>query len=239
MLCAAGKVQPAHVRVRLARLDPARAALPHGPRVGLDRVHRARRGHVPPRPPGGGVAGAVPADPRRARLRPVPGQPRAAHGALAVPVAGRGGREELVAVPAIHLDAALVPPEPSATSGATPPSSAPTSTSTTSCSRRPSSRFVSVERIVPTEDLRRRGRRRDPAADQPAVRRRRGRGAQRRPPHVVRSRLRRGTRRSSGSTRSPPSDPEAWDAFRAEWLSLPDEETYRDKVTGRSDGGGR
>ena len=31
---------------------------------------RARRGHVPPRAAGRGVAGAVPADPRRARLRP-------------------------------------------------------------------------------------------------------------------------------------------------------------------------
>ena len=34
-------------------------------------------------------------------------------------------------------------------------------------------------------------------------------------------------------------EPDAWDAFRAEWLSLPDEETYRDKVAGRSEGGGR
>jgi glutaconate CoA-transferase, subunit A len=34
-------------------------------------------------------------------------------------------------------------------------------------------------------------------------------------------------------------EPDAWDAFRAEWLSLPDEEAYRDKVTGRSEGAGR
>jgi len=34
-------------------------------------------------------------------------------------------------------------------------------------------------------------------------------------------------------------EPDAWDAFRVEWLSLPDEETYRDKVAGRSEGAGR
>ena len=110
-------------------------------------------GMLLPRPPGRGVAGAVPAHPGRPRLGPVPGRPRAAHGPLALPGPrrrrGRGADRPAGHPPRRRARATST----WATSAATPPSPAPTSTSTTSCSRRPSSRFVSVERIVPTGDL--------------------------------------------------------------------------------------
>ena len=64
-----GQGQPGRLPVLLARHDRARAALPGRPpdRRGLDA--RARRGHVPARAAGRGVAGAVHPDPGRARLR--------------------------------------------------------------------------------------------------------------------------------------------------------------------------
>ena len=69
LLCAAGKVRKAvygFVSLDTIPLEPhfrvARQTR-HG------RGHGARRGHAAARPAGGGVAGAVPADPGRARLR--------------------------------------------------------------------------------------------------------------------------------------------------------------------------
>ena len=85
-------------------------------------------------------------------------EPRPAHGALALPVARRGGRRGAGRRAGHPPRRRARATSTSATSAATPPSSDRTSTSTTSCSRRPSSRFVSVERIVPTEDLVARGR---------------------------------------------------------------------------------
>ena len=153
------------------------------------RVHRARRGHVPARPPGGGVAGAVPADPRRPRLGPVPRQPDLRDGASPYPSrrrrrgAGRRAGPRTSTPRSCHLNRRRRARQRGRSSGPTP-------TSTTSCSRR-----AEQPLRVGRADRAHRGpaRRRpatSPAAHQPAVRRRRRRGAQRRPLHVLRSRLR-------------------------------------------------
>ena len=73
-----GQGAQGRLRVRVARLDPARAPLPRRPPERHDRGRAARRGHVPARAAGGGVAGPVPADAGRPRLRSVPRQPEAA-----------------------------------------------------------------------------------------------------------------------------------------------------------------
>ena len=64
LLCRAGKVR--QVVYAFVSLDSI-ALEPHfrnARQAGAVADHRARRGHVPARPAGGGVAGAVPADPR-------------------------------------------------------------------------------------------------------------------------------------------------------------------------------
>ena len=84
-------------------------------------------------------------------------------------------------------------------------------------------RFVSVERIVPTEDL---GRE---AGDVTRLRISRlfvdgvVEAPERRPLRPRASPTTSGTRRSSGEYAAHRQRPDAWDAFRAEWLSLPDE----------------
>ena len=125
----------------LARLDRARAALPQRAPVGRGQHARARRGHVPARPAGRGVAGAVPADPRRPRLRRrCDRQPEIAHGRVAVR-RRRGARRDARAAPRrrAHPHA---PRRPAAATGST---STSTRTSTTSCAWPRTRRFMSVE----------------------------------------------------------------------------------------------
>ena len=61
-----GQGEARGVRLRVARHDPARAPLPRGPAGGRHRGRALRRGPVPPRLAGGGVAGAVHPDAGRA-----------------------------------------------------------------------------------------------------------------------------------------------------------------------------
>ena len=145
--------------------------------------------------------------------------------------------EELTAVPAIHLDAALCHLNVGDERG-NAAFLGPDLYFDDLMLEAAEQSFVSVERIVPTEDLARE------AGD------------------VTRLRISRlfvdgvvdapnGAHPTSCDPDYPRDEafqreyalsarePDAWDAFRAEWLSLPDEETYRDKVTGRSEGGGR
>ncbi len=91
------------VRVRVARLDRARAALPQRSPVGLGHHDGARRRHVPAGPAGRGVARPVPADARRSRFRRDALQPRPADD----PSPYADG-EEFVAMPALQLDVALI-----------------------------------------------------------------------------------------------------------------------------------
>ena len=77
LLCRAGKVR--EVVYAFVSLDSI-ALEPHfrnARQAGAVHDDRARRGHVPARPAGRGVAGAVPADPRRPRLRRDAPQPDA------------------------------------------------------------------------------------------------------------------------------------------------------------------
>ena len=145
--------------------------------------------------------------------------------------------EELTAVPAIHLDAALCHLNLGDERG-NAAFLGPDLYFDDLMLEAAEQSFVSVERIVPTEDLARE------AGD------------------VTRLRISRlfvdgvvdapnGAHPTSCDPEYPRDEafqreyalsarePDAWDAFRDEWLSLPDEETYRDKVTGRSDGAGR
>ena len=81
---AAGKVR--EVVYAFVSLDSI-ALEPHfrnARQAGAVQHDRARRRHVPPRAAGRGVAGAVPADARRPRLRRDAPQPRAAHRPLAL-----------------------------------------------------------------------------------------------------------------------------------------------------------
>ena len=229
LLCAAGKVRQAVVRLRVARLDPARAALPGGP---PDRRHRgraARRGPVPPRAPGRGMAGAVPAHPGRPRLGPAARQPAAHDGHVARTRSRRRRARSWspcrpsASTPRIcHLNVA--------DGGATPCSSGPTSTWTTSCCRprRPAPVHLGRE-----GGRHRRPRRRErhppPAADQPDDGRRRGRGPGRRPLHARATPTTSATRRSRRRTPASAKSPEAWAEFRAEWVDIPEDE-YQRKV---------
>ena len=107
LLARAGKIRKLVYAFVSPRLRPAGAELPEGPPGGHHpRARRARRGHVPDRSARRRPAAAVPADARRPRLRRA-GQP-AADQDRHQPVRGDDQREELVAVPALHLDVALV-----------------------------------------------------------------------------------------------------------------------------------
>ena len=192
------------VRVRLARLDPARAALPGGGRVGPGRDGAARRGHVSTsgcrRRRGGcrscrrGSGSAPTCSAANPELRTV----RSPY--------DDGEGEELVAAPAIELDVALVHMNRGDAARQRPvPRRRPVL-------RRPDapgrgrSGFMSVEQIVATDDLARRGPDREPARPASSDRRRR-RGA------VTARTSRRArpttsaTRRSSASTPPAPSRP--------------------------------
>ena len=105
MLCAAGKVQRLVVRLRVARLDPARAALPRGPPVG----RRSRTSYDEGMFLLGLQAAAwrVPFLPTRVGLGSDLFRVNPELRTVRSPYPDDGG-EELVAVPALHLDAALV-----------------------------------------------------------------------------------------------------------------------------------
>ena len=115
LLCATGQGAQGRVRLRHPRLHRARSALARRAPARPGRGHGGRRGDVLPRPAGGVVARALPAHPGRARLRRPHRQPRPAAGAL--PLRRRTAPTwpipadadvELVAMPALHLDAAIV-----------------------------------------------------------------------------------------------------------------------------------
>ena len=149
LLCAAGKVRKRRLRLRVARLDPARAALPGRPPDRRDRGRRARRGHAPVRPAGRGLAAAVPADPRRPRLRRAAREPRAARRCARPTTTARSWSP----MPALNLDAALVPPEPRRRARQRAvPRPRPLLRRPVLHGRR-QQRFMSRERIVPTEEL--------------------------------------------------------------------------------------
>ena len=184
LLCAAGKVEASGVRVRVARHDPARAALPGRAPGRFDRGRALRRGNVPARAAGRGVAGAVPADPGRTRLRSVDAQRPAA----TVDSPYDDG-ETFVAAPALELDAALVHLNRADATGQRPvPRPRPVL-------RRPHPARGHGEPIHERRTDRADGGPHEGgvvphAADQPADGRRGGRGTERRALHVVRARLR-------------------------------------------------
>ena len=172
------------LRLRVPRLDPARAPLPRRPPGGRHRGRALRRGHVPPRPPGRRLAGAVPPHPRRPRLRHPPGQRPRADGDLALRRRrGAGGRARP------HDGRRLRPHERGRRPRQRACTSAPTPTWTTCSSAPPQQRYLSTERDRAHRGAGRRGPT-PGAAHQPAARRRRDRGAQRRPLHLVRPGLR-------------------------------------------------
>ena len=104
LLVRAGKVEQARLCVRLARHGPAGAELPAGaPERHRPRSRGARRGHVPDRPLRGRPASPVPADASRPRLGRPGQQPVDQDGHQPV-----RRRQDLVAVPALDLDVALV-----------------------------------------------------------------------------------------------------------------------------------
>ena len=104
LLCAAGKVKRlvyAFVSLDSIPLEP------HFRAARQSRRHRGRalrRGHVPARPPGGRVAGAVPARPGSASAR----TSCATTTACGMVTSPFDDGEELVAVPALTMDAAFV-----------------------------------------------------------------------------------------------------------------------------------
>ena len=180
MLCAAGKVAAAHVRLRGARRrprppcssrtsgPPARRApspAPSSTRACCCSASRPRPGGCRSCPPGSASAptcsGSNP-DLRTVRS-PYPG-----------PDGGEG--EELIAQPAIHLDAALVPPQRGRRAGQRR-LPGPDLYFDDLMLEAAEQRFVSRRAGRAHRRPGRRGRRRHPPAHQPAVRRRRGRGA--------------------------------------------------------------
>ncbi len=120
-----GQGAPGRLGLRVARLHTARAALPCRPPVGRGGGDRDRRGDDAARPAGGSVAGAVPTDrvglgSDLLRLNPELRTVRSPY----------ADGEELVAVPALELDVALVHMN-RGDAGGTGSSSASTRTSTT------------------------------------------------------------------------------------------------------------
>ena len=184
LLCAAGKVRKVVYAFVLARLDPARAALPQRP--------PGRRGQTLELDEGMFLLGLQAAawrvpflpDPRRPRLRRRRPPARAPHRHVALR-RRRGARRDARARPRRRAR----PHAPRRRAAATASTSTSTRTSTT-CSAWPRrARFMSVEQVVDTDDLAQDGPVAD-AAHQPADDRRRGRGAARRALHRVRPRLR-------------------------------------------------
>ena len=220
-------------RFVLARLDPARAALPRRPPDGRGRGARARRGHVPPRAAGRGVAGAVPPDPGRARLRHRRRQPEIQHGGLALRRrrgarrrcrrcrstsrcihmhrGDRGGNGQYLGVDPYFDDLFCMAAE--------------------------KHRFMSVERIVETDDFADRGTGAD-AEDQPADDRRRHRGAVRRALHRVRPGLR-PRRGVPARVRASAASARGVERVRATWLDLESETEYQRAVDARRAEGSR
>ena len=176
--------RPTSIRVlephfRAARQTRRHRRAPSSTRACSCSASRPRRGGCRSCPPGSGLG-----------LRPDPGRPRPADGALAVPGPDGGDGEELVAQPAIHLDAALVHlnvGDERGNAAFTGPDLYFDDLLLEAADRSGSCRS---ERHRAHRGAGGRGGRRHPPADQPPARRRRGRGAQRRPPHVVRPRLR-------------------------------------------------
>ena len=193
--------EAARLRVRVARLDPARAALPRRPPVRRHRgrastracscsASRPRRGGCRSCPPASASAPTSSRDNARDRARSRRPTTTA---------------RSCVAVPALTLDAAFVHMNRADARGNGQylgPDPYMDDLFLGAAERRFLSRRA---------DRRHRGPRQGGpaavAADQPAARRRRGRGAQRRPLHLVRSRTTPATRRSRRSTPRRPSRP--------------------------------
>ncbi len=184
LLCEAGKLQARRLRLRVARLDSPRSALPRGAPSRRRRVPGARRGHVPVGALRGIAPPAVPADARRPRQQRARDQSGAEAGSLALRGRRRAGRDARA-----RARRRLHPHEPRRRQGQRAVSSAPTSTSTTcsawprsaaSCRASGSSRPESCSLAASVHTLRinrTHGRRRD-------------RGAGRRALHRVSARLR-------------------------------------------------
>ena len=187
LLCRGGQGQAGRLRVRVARLDPARAALPRRPpgRRGRDAASstracscsgsRPRRGGCRSCRPG---PGSAPTSFRRQpELRTVQS-----------PYRPDGEGEELVAVPALDLDVALVHLN-RADAGGNGQYLGPDPYFDDLFCMAAERRFMSRRAVV--ADRRPRRQRPGPdAAHQPAHGRRRGRGAERRALHRVLARLR-------------------------------------------------
>ena len=216
---------PARLRLRLAGLHPARAALPGRPPGRHDRGHRVRRGHAAVGAVRGGVPAAVPADPGRPRLRRAAGQPGPADRRVAVRRRGAASRCRRCRWTR-RWCTSTAPTRP-----ATPSTSAPTRTSTTCSARPPSRAYVSCERIVPTAELTADGTGADAAASSGAwcAAWSRRPAARTSPPASPTTAA---TRRSSASTPRAAGDPAAWAAFRARYLDV-DEAGYQAPSTAR------
>ena len=138
--------------------------------------------------------------------------------------------EELVAMPALRLDAALVHLNRADAARQRPVPRARPRTSTTCSAWRPTARSCRASRSSPTEDFWTEG-----AGAHAAINRlhdrRRGRGAGRRPLHLVRARLRAGRGVPDG-VRDGGRDPRRGTAFEAEYLDV-DEDDYQAEVRPR------
>ncbi len=153
----------------------------------IPEVRRARRGHVPVGPQGCSLPAALPADPRRARLRRAGQQPVVKTHRPYDPYADG---EELLAVPALTLDAAFVHLNRADRRGNAQFLGPDLYFDDLFLHGRRARPSVSVEQsVVATEDRADRGHLPHPA-DQPLDGRRRDRGAQRRALHQLPAGLR-------------------------------------------------
>ena len=137
--CCAGRARCSQVVYAFVSLDSI-ALEPHfrnARQAGAVQHDRARRGHVPPRPAGRGVAGAVPADARRARLRRDARQPAICARCVAVR-RRRGARRDARARRSTSRSSTCT----AATRAATASTSTSTPTSTTSCAWPRTRRFM-------------------------------------------------------------------------------------------------
>ncbi len=226
------------VRIRHPRLHPHRPPLQGGPPDRRHRGHGDRRGHVLPGPAGRLPAGALPPHPGRAGLRRAAGSIPS----LRTVISPYDDGEELVAMPALRLDAAVVHVNRADASGLRPdPRTRPLLR-----------RAVPRRRRAAVRDHRADRRHRPvrvggPAPDhvhQPAADRRCGRDPGRRPLHRLRSRLRPGRGVPEGVRGRRRPIPTLWAAFRRRYLDV-DEADYqaatgeRGRRRGRGQGASR
>lgn len=209
-----GPDPPARRPLRHPRLHRAGAPFPGRPRTGRLRAHRVRRGHVHVGPARRRQPAALPAGPGGPRLRRDAGQPRTAHGDLALR-RRRGARRRPRPAPRRRPG----PPQPRRPPRQRPvPGPGPVLRRPVLRGRRRRLRLLRAARRD------RRAHQGRPAAvppDQPALRHRGGRDPERRALHLLRPRLR-PRRGLPEALREHP-----WPEFSARFLSGAGEHDYQ------------